>query len=74
MSKTGTISKKEKLKPVCQTCRSEDVRRDAWAEWDPRTQQWELSATFDAVFCENCGNDKSSLDWVPIRHSRTQDS
>jgi hypothetical protein len=43
-----------RCKYVCSICRSENVRRDAWAVWDVETQSWELSTVFDAGFCDDC--------------------
>jgi hypothetical protein len=39
---------------VCATCGSENVRRDAWAEWDTDSQQWELASIYDHAFCFAC--------------------
>ncbi len=43
-----------KLIMVCRECGSEDVVRDAWAQWDPDKQDWVLENVFDAAFCNNC--------------------
>ncbi len=43
-----------KVTIVCHDCRSEEVTRDAWAEWDTNTQQWALGAVYDFAFCHNC--------------------
>ena len=39
---------------VCQTCGSDVVTRDAWAEWDAAQQRWSLGATFDYAYCHFC--------------------
>lgn len=39
---------------VCKYCGSDDVKRDAWAEWNPEAQKWVLSSVFDEAFCECC--------------------
>lgn len=39
---------------VCGTCGSDDVSRDAWAEWDTREQQWVLRTAFDYAYCHRC--------------------
>lgn len=39
---------------VCTTCGSDQVLLDAWAAWNPDTQKWELSSTFDSAYCEKC--------------------
>ena len=37
---------------ACVKCGSSKVRRDAWAEWDDRRNEWVLGATFDHAICE----------------------
>ena len=39
-------------KRVCNTCHSEDIVFDAWAEWDG--EKYVLSDVFDEVFCRQC--------------------
>lgn len=39
---------------VCKHCGSQEVRRDAWAAWNPEKEEWELYNYFDAAFCEDC--------------------
>lgn len=36
-----------KYKMVCGRCGSEEVRADAYAEWNIETQEWEISNVFD---------------------------
>lgn len=54
-----------KIKMICSHCKSEDVVKDAWASWNKETQEWELSQTFDANFCNNC-EESRSIDEIPI--------
>ncbi|MDR2856550.1 MAG: hypothetical protein LBV50_01730 [Novosphingobium sp.] len=42
------------VRMVCGKCRSEQVTRDAWAEWNPAGQQWVLGAVFDYAYCHRC--------------------
>lgn len=44
---------------VCAECGSDDVRRDAWGEWDVENQCWELGTVFDQGYCESCGGEAS---------------
>ena len=44
----------EKIRIVCGTCGSEDVRRDADATWNVKSQKWELNAVYDQGYCEIC--------------------
>ena len=48
------MAKKKKLNMVCKTCGSDQVVRDAWAEWEPESQQWTLQNVFDYAYCESC--------------------
>jgi hypothetical protein len=49
--------------PVCSHCRSESIKADACAVWDPETQQWELSETFDkGACCQECDGE-TRIDW-----------
>lgn len=42
---------------VCSRCRSRNVRRDAYAEWNTETQAWELCSVFEQGYCEECGGE-----------------
>lgn len=47
-----------KQKPVCRTCKSDEVVSDAYAAWNVDRQEWEVSATFDkGAHCEKCGGE-----------------
>lgn len=48
-----------KLKMICSTCGSDQVVRDAWAEWDVATQEWVLQNVFDYAYCQACEGDTS---------------
>jgi hypothetical protein len=39
---------------VCNSCGSDEVSRDAWADWDVKNQQWVLGSVFDYGHCHNC--------------------
>lgn len=39
---------------VCNACGSDEVSRDAWADWDVKNQQWVLGAVFDYAHCHKC--------------------
>lgn len=40
---------------LCGTCGSDDVSRDALAEWSVDSQQWELRGLLDNADCNRCG-------------------
>lgn len=49
---------RQRIKMVCATCGSDDVRCDAYAAWNVETQDWEVSATFTkGSVCEACGGE-----------------
>jgi hypothetical protein len=39
---------------ICGNCGSDEVSRDAWANWDAREQEWVLGAVFDYGHCHRC--------------------
>ena len=39
---------------VCGACGSDEVTRDAWAEWNVAAQGWALGAVFEHAFCHRC--------------------
>jgi hypothetical protein len=43
-----------RLTMVCGTCGSDEVTRDAWAEWSVEAQGWALGAVFEQAFCHRC--------------------
>jgi type II secretory ATPase GspE/PulE/Tfp pilus assembly ATPase PilB-like protein len=44
-----------KIKMICATCGSDNVRADAYAYWNFEKQEWELEATFEkGAVCERC--------------------
>ncbi|WP_305097880.1 hypothetical protein [Croceibacterium aestuarii] len=43
-----------KVRMVCEDCGSEEVTRDAWAEWNVDMQHWQLGAVFDYAYCHRC--------------------
>lgn len=45
------------IRIVCAECGSDDVRRDAFAEWSVENQEWELAAVLDQGYCETCGGE-----------------
>ena len=54
------------IKIVCGKCGTENVRRDAWAEWDVVAQEWVLGAVYDQGFCEGECEDEVTLIEVSI--------
>ena len=50
---------------ICAKCKSHDVVRDAWVEWDIEEQQWVLQNWFDAAYCNDCDKE-CSLEEIEI--------
>lgn len=48
--------------PICRSCGSRKIVRDAWADWNMASQDWRLGAIFDNFRCDNCGDD-GTPDW-----------
>jgi hypothetical protein len=46
---------------VCSQCGSDQVSRDAWANWDTVEQQWVLGAVFDYAHCNKCDRETSII-------------
>lgn len=40
---------------TCPECNSEEVRRDAFAEWDIPKQDWVLHDVYNDYCCDTCG-------------------
>ena len=47
---------------VCDECGSDEVSRDAWADWDIEKQEWVLGAVFDDARCHKCGCETSLVE------------
>lgn len=55
---------------VCSRCGSDEVSRDAWADWDSAKQQWVLGAVFDYAHRHKCDGE-SSITLVELAPART---
>ena len=57
-----------KVRMVCERCGSEEVLRDAWAEWDVDGQEWVLQNVFDHSVCvsKECDGRETDIEAVPI--------
>jgi hypothetical protein len=60
-----TAKTKQRVKPVCVYCGSDEVYADAYAAWDVESQKWELARdVFDkGSVCEVCRGE-TSYKWV----------
>ena len=55
---------------ICRTCGSDEVSRDAWANWDAGRQKWVLGAVFDYAHCHRCDCETSLIE-VTLRPAET---
>lgn len=56
----------KKEKPVCANCGSDDVKADAYADWNIETQRWEVANIFDkGSYCCTCDGE-CRLEWVEV--------
>ncbi len=54
------------VKPVCSSCGSDTLVRDACVRWDIETQKWDLSDSYECTICDLCGSESDDLaKWVP---------
>ncbi len=56
---------------ICGTCGSDNVSRDAWADWDTREQLWVLRCAFDYAHCHRCDGETRLLE-VELREAGTE--
>jgi len=56
------IEERKRMAIVCGTCGSDEVSRDAWANWNVQTQRWELGAVFDYGHCHRCEGESRLLE------------
>lgn len=57
MAETG-----KRIAIVCGTCGSDEVSRDAWADWDVDKQNWVLGTVFDYGHCHKCEGESSLIE------------
>lgn len=52
--------------PTCADCGSTDLSFDAYAEWNPATQNYELRNVFDEAYCngDKC-HGECQIKWIP---------
>ena len=51
-----------RIKFVCSQCGSDQIVKDAWAEWDTENQCWELGSIFDHTECQGCSYDGAPIE------------
>ena len=47
---------------ICGTCGSDNVSRDAWADWSVSEQKWVLRTEFDYAHCHRCDSETSLIE------------
>ena len=44
----------KRINYICTHCGSSDICFDAYAQWNPETQEFEVYDTFDKSWCREC--------------------
>jgi hypothetical protein len=57
---------------VCAACKGKNVKRDAWAQWDPRNQFWEVKSIHDQAYCDDC-DEETNLEEIPYSSAEIPD-
>ena len=51
-----------KTRPVCRYCGSDNVSKDAMADFDSDTHQWVVRYVYDHGYCHDCENEQDYFD------------
>jgi hypothetical protein len=62
MTSTAHTHQRPKVVIVCSTCGTQNVLVDAWAEWNPSEQKWELAKVCQTVYCQECDGESSIVE------------
>jgi hypothetical protein len=54
----------QRIQIICGTCGSTDVSRDAWGDWDVKSQEWVLRTVFDNAHCHDCERETRLIEVV----------
>lgn len=46
----------------CKHCGSDEVVKDAWAQWDEHKQEWILKDMFVFEYCTNCEGETNIIE------------
>lgn len=60
-----------KINIVCKKCGSNEVFKDAYAEWDPEKQQWVLHAVYDYTTCNQCGTADAAKEVLYVKANKS---
>lgn len=61
------------IRIVCNDCGSDDIARDAWANWDEDRQEWVLHSVLDAGFCHRCEEEAKLVELPLLRRVKGAD-
>ena len=53
----GPAGLTKRVRPVCDQCGSDDIRIEAYIEWNAMKQDWKLKEVTDNIVCCSCGHD-----------------
>ncbi|EXS71092.1 hypothetical protein [Sphingobium sp. Ant17] len=72
-SALNALAARPRVEPKCDRCGSNELIRDASAEWDCAAQQWVLAGVYDSTICQTCEAESDSLcDWKPCAPDAVQ--
>jgi predicted RNA-binding Zn-ribbon protein involved in translation (DUF1610 family) len=52
--------------PICPHCESEEIVVDALAYWSKVTGDWEVHSTYEAFYCQACGEESKYTDFKEV--------
>lgn len=56
----------------CGNCGGNNIKADAYAEWNEEAQKWELANVFDDRFCDDCGHQVQAYEYPIIEQTAEQ--
>lgn len=62
----------KKEHPVCRYCGSENVSTDATVRYNKQMNDWELTATHNGGYCDDCNAEQKYFDWVATDEDDSQ--
>jgi predicted RNA-binding Zn-ribbon protein involved in translation (DUF1610 family) len=60
------VPRHQRTQPLCRSCGSTEIVKDALAEWNFDDQKWTLLNVFEEVACTDCGFETFNCDWRKV--------
>lgn len=58
-----------RTKPVCRYCGSDNVSKEALADFDHETQSWVVRSIYDNGYCHDCDTEQDYFNEVTIEEA-----